>query len=404
MLAQDPLDVDVRRQRGVVAEFLLLPILRLVEEVRRGPVLADQNQFGIDVAGRDRSGHDVIGLVVPVVEIGQPEVALRIVLERVVLPFLRQAQQRLPLLARVGGREAIRPPGLGAHEGPACDARFPALLQTACADEGVEFLARALVGAEMLDGRGRRGVVLLEACSADEFAGGLSLCLHAFGFQVPLNPSGEARERGQGLQSRLEVSQADLRLQKCDLLVDHGLSEIDVPGPRAAVASVGPAVAASFQGVLDIEGRLLRPDPNRLGAGRLEQKGQRGSARGRQSIRQNLEPGMAVINSTVSLVKEANAVQQVAELRTRKAVFAPVDLGRAACPGLMFEDGPIPLGELAVEPAVVCNDDHGIIDEGVRGRLVDPMAGHRVIGDAGKYRDLVGYRYGRLVEAPRKCP
>jgi hypothetical protein len=42
---------------------------------------------------------------------------------------------------------------------------------------------------------------------------------------------------------------------------------------------------------------------------------------------------MTIVDCPVRLVKEAGAVQKVAEARTFEAVLAPLDLGRGAAPG-----------------------------------------------------------------------
>ena len=67
---------------------------------------------------------------------------------------------------------------------------------------------------------------------------------------------------------------------------------------------------------------------------------------------------MAVVDGPVGLVEEAGAVQQIAELRAREAVFPPVDLGGAAAPGLPLENRPVAFGEFAVETRVVRDGDH----------------------------------------------
>lgn len=86
---------------------------------------------------------------------------------------------------------------------------------------------------------------------------------------------------------------------------------------------------------------------------------------------------MTVVNRAVRLVEIAGAVQKVAELRSIEAVLPPIDLGRGACPRLPLEDGLVAFGKLPIESTVMRDDqDHGIVDEGVHGGLVDPVAGH----------------------------
>ena len=129
------------------------------------------------------------------------------------------------------------------------------------------------------------------------------------------DPAGEAGEGGQRLQARLDVAQVDLRLQEREFVVDGGLADVDVPGLGAPIRAVAPAVAAPFQRILQLERRLLRPDPDRLPACRIKQEGERRRSGRRQIEVQDLEQRVAVVDSPVRLVEEAGPVQQVAELR-----------------------------------------------------------------------------------------
>jgi hypothetical protein len=98
----------------------------------------------------------------------------------------------------------------------------------------------------------------------------------------------------------------------------------------------------------------------------------------------------------------AGAVQEVAELRARKAVRFTLDLGRAAAPWLPFDDRPVTLHELPVERAVMRDHDRRVVDERVHRRIVYPVTGHHLVGNAGQRHDLVGDRACRLVEGG-KC-
>ena len=72
---------------------------------------------------------------------------------------------------------------------------------------------------------------------------------------------------------------------------------------------------------------------------------------------------MAIVDSPVSLVEEASAVQEVAEARTFEAVLSPLDLGRRTSPGLSLKNRPVALGEFAVETGIVGDDNHCVVDE-----------------------------------------
>ena len=84
-----------------------------------------------------------------------------------------------------------------------------------------------------------------------------------------LDPARKSGEGGQRLQTRLDVAQVDLRLQECELVVDSGLADVDVPRLGAAIRAVAPAITSPFQRILQLERRLHRPDPDRLPACRI---------------------------------------------------------------------------------------------------------------------------------------
>jgi hypothetical protein len=87
----------------------------------------------------------------------------------------------------------------------------------------------------------------------------------------------------------------DLSLEKCEFGDQRGLVHVGVSGSWSAVAAIAPPRAATFQGIFQLERRLLSPHAHRRLAGSLQRKGERWSARGRQFVRQNLEQGVAVI-------------------------------------------------------------------------------------------------------------
>lgn len=65
-----------------------------------------------------------------------------------------------------------------------------------------------------------------------------------------------------------------------------------------------------------------------------------------------------------------------------------------ASPSLLLEDRPIALREFPVEACVVRDDYYRVVHEPVDGRLVDPVPGHHVVGDAGDHGYLGRDRYG----------
>jgi hypothetical protein len=113
---------------------------------------------------------------------------------------------------------------------------------------------------------------------------------------------------------------------------------------------------------------------------------------------------MAIVDGAVSGMEVAGAVKQIAELRACEAVLLPIDLGRAASPGLVLEGRPVSFGELSVEAAVVRDHDGRVFDECRHLRVVDAVAGDHLVGDARKRHDFVGDRSGRLVEGRERVP
>jgi hypothetical protein len=114
-----------------------------------------------------------------------------------------------------------------------------------------------------------------------------------------LCPCRKAGKGGQRLQARGDLAQIDFRLEEGDLVVDCRLADVDVPGPGPAVAAVAPAVASTFQDVLQIERRLLGPDPYRLPARLLQQQRKRRRACGRQFDREDFQKSVAVVDGSV---------------------------------------------------------------------------------------------------------
>ncbi|MFB9264429.1 hypothetical protein ACFFWD_14805 [Bradyrhizobium erythrophlei] len=99
---------------------------------------------------------------------------------------------------------------------------------------------------------------------------------------------------------------------------------------------------------------------------------------------------MAVVDGPMGLVKEARTVQEVTEARALEAVFSPLDLCRRTAPGLSFEYRPVAFREFAVEPCVMGDDDHGIVDERRDRFLVDPLSGYHLVGDVGETSSGIG--------------
>lgn len=138
-----------------------------------------------------------------------------------------------------------------------------------------------------------------------------------------------------------------------------GLANSDVPGLGAAIRTVAPPITSPFQRILQVERRLLRPDPDRLPACRIKQDGERRRSGRRQREVQNLQQRVTVVDGAVCLVEVAGPVQQVAEFRPIEAVLPPIDLRRGACPtsSSIFLNGSAPrllpgaLGSVAPRPS-----------------------------------------------------
>jgi hypothetical protein len=126
------------------------------------------------------------------------------------------------------------------------------------------------------------------------------------------------------------------------VILQCAFPHVDVPGSGSAVASITPAVAAPSERVLQVGWRLFRPNPHRLLSGLRQQDGKCRRARRRQFEGEDFQQRMTIVDRPVRLVEEAGTVQKVAEARTFEAVFAPLDLGRRAAPGLPLEDPPAP--------------------------------------------------------------
>jgi hypothetical protein len=58
----------------------------------------------------------------------------------------------------------------------------------------------------------------------------------------------------QGLQAWLRVTEIDLGLEERDFVIEPAFVDVDVPGPRPAIATAAPSVAASFELVLVSKG------------------------------------------------------------------------------------------------------------------------------------------------------
>src|SRR5215472_10379865 len=126
--------------------------------------------------------------------------------------------------------------------------------------------------------------------------------------RLALRPDRKPVECHQGLQARLHIPEVDLALEKRDFIIQLAFVEVDVPGPRSAVASVAPTIATPLKRVLEVKRRLFRPYPHRLLASPLEQDGKRRRAGRRQFERENLEQGVAIVDRPMSLVEEAGTV------------------------------------------------------------------------------------------------
>ena len=116
------------------------------------------------------------------------------------------------------------------------------------------------------------------------------------------------------------------------------------------------------------------------------------------------QQGTAVVDGAVGLVEEPDTVQQVAQLRAGEAIGAPVDLGRAAAPGHLFEDRPVALSEHAVEAGIMGDDDDRVGDEGRDHVGIDALPGDHVVGDTGHGRRLGRDRRRWLIARRKDVP
>ena len=187
--------------------------------------------------------------------------------------------------------------------------------------------------------------------------------------------------------------------QEGDLLVQGVLGQVDPPGARLSVLAAAPAVAPSLKGVLVLEGRAFRPEPEAGAARPLQEVRQGGTAGDGEGAAEDLERGQAVAERSVLVVEEAALGGQVGELQPFEALLAPGRLAHGAAPGLGGEVGVEPLGEAPVEGGVVREHDHRRRDEGADRLGIERMAGHRLGADARQRGDLGRDRPAGLVVA-----
>ncbi len=159
----------------------------------------------------------------------------------------------------------------------------------------------------------------------------------------------------------------------------------DEAGPPDA-AFVVPAVAALLERVFGLERGAGGADLVAGGAGALQQVLQAAVA-GLERRGQHLQQGVAVHQGAVGVVKPAAFVGQEFELGRAAALPFPVDTGKGAVPGAGGEHGQAGFDKGTVEPGVVRDDEVGGLHEFGHADVVDALATHHAVVDAGDLGD-----------------
>jgi hypothetical protein len=116
---------------------------------------------------------------------------------------------------------------------------------------------------------------------------------------------------------------------------------------------------------------------------------------------EDLQQGMAIVDSPVCLVEEAGPIQKVAEARTFVAVLALRPRSRSS-PRLSARK--LASNARRIEAGVVRDDNRRILDENRDGRSVDPLPDDHLVGNAGERRYLGRDRDGWFIERGEDVP
>src|ERR1700742_2351105 len=103
----------------------------------------------------------------------------------------------------------------------------------------------------------------------------------------------EPLSRSEHLASQLDLALVDVAAKEGQLGLVRALGDLDEPRPWGAVRAVAPAITALLEDVLQVEGRVLGPDPHGPAGGACEEYGQGGRWGCRQGTRENFEEGKA---------------------------------------------------------------------------------------------------------------
>ena len=107
---------------------------------------------------------------------------------------------------------------------------------------------------------------------------------------------------------------------------------------------------------------------------------------------------MAVVDGAMPVMKEAVVGEQIAKLHALVAFVAPWHLMAGTSPVLLGKDRPTTFAHLAVKAGVVSDHHGGIRSHRAYGRVINALASHVGVRDAGQARDLGRDRLARLME------
>lgn len=174
-----------------------------------------------------------------------------------------------------------------------------------------------------------------------------------------------------------------------------GAGDRPVPGLPGCVPLVHPAL----QYILGLERRVEGIDRPVLLRQVREQRLEHQGARLRQALLEYLQQGEAIGFCPMGAEEEAELEGDVVELACAQAFPDPVDLGEGAAPGQGLEDREPCFEEGTIKLGVVGNDERSAIDQCGDPGIVNPLAGHHLVGDAGDLGDFRGDRHSRVFQA-----
>ena len=174
-----------------------------------------------------------------------------------------------------------------------------------------------------------------------------------------------------------------------------GAGDRPVPGFPGCVPLVHPA----FQYILGLERRVEGIDRPVLLRQLIEQRLEHEGARLRQALLKYLQQGEAIGFCPMGAEEEAELEGDVVELACAQAFPDPVDLGKGAAPGQRLEDREPSFEEWTIKLGVVGNDERCALNQRCDPGIVNPLASHHLVGDAGDLGDFRGDRHSRIFQA-----